>query len=528
MTVTRRTLLTQLGAAGGIGVTYAAMEALGLAMPTPANAENFMLPQGSGNGRSVVVLGAGIAGLVTAYELRRAGYEVTVLEARDRVGGRVWTLRGGDRIEHKGRPFQRAEFGQGLYFNAGAARIPSSHRAILNYARRLRVPMETFVNTNRRAGWDFGGKVRRDGQMVMDLRGRVGELLAKAIDQHALDKEMPKGELELFRQFLAAYAGLGDKGVYTPDGRGGFSVEPGGYAQAPQPLPALGLKELIPSRAVVLPHLFETISDMQPTMLQPVGGMDRIAEALYGQVKASVRLRSPVTAIRRSGDRVRVEHGPGRQMIEADYAVVTLPANLLERIPNDFSPAKKAALKGIPYLPSVKVAFEAPRFWETDEHIYGGLAWTDRLNENLIYPSDSFHSPKGVLVAAYVAGWTNNDNPQKFSSLSHEERLRISRESVEALHPGKARLLSKGVTVGWGMVPWSEGVGALWGAGPGDVAGRGAKYAELLKPEGPIVFAGEHLSYAGLWQEGAALSAHEALKLVAAMAWEKAGKSETA
>jgi monoamine oxidase len=139
----------------------------------------------------------------------------------------------------------------------------------------------------------------------------------------------------------------------------------------------------------------------------------------------------------------------------------------------------------------------------------------------LIYPSDSFHSPKGVLVAAYVAGWTNNDNPQKFSSLSHEERLRISRESVEALHPGKSRLLSKGVTVGWGMVPWSEGVGALWGAGPGDVAGRGAKYAELLKPEGPVVFAGEHLSYAGLWQEGAALSAHEALKLVAAMARER-------
>jgi monoamine oxidase len=528
MTVTRRTLLTQLGAAGGIGVTYAAMEALGLAMPTPASAENFMLAPASGNGRSVVVLGAGIAGLVAAYELRRAGYEVTVLEARDRVGGRVWTVRGGDGIEHEGRPFQRAQFDKGLYFNAGAARIPSSHRAILDYARRLRVPMETFVNTNRRAGWDFGGKVRRDGQMVMDLRGRVGELLAKAIDQHALDKEMPKGELELFRQFLAAYAGLGDKGVYTPDGRGGFSVEPGGYAHAPQPLPALGLKELIPSRAVVLPHLFETISDMQPTMLQPVGGMDRIAEALYGQVKGSVRLRSPVTAIRRSGDRVRVEHGPGRQMIEADHAVVTLPANLLERIPNDFSPAKKAALKGIPYLPSVKVAFEAPRFWETDEHIYGGLAWTDRLNENLIYPSDSFHSPKGVLVAAYVAGWTNNDNPQKFSSLSHEERLRISRESVEALHPGKSRLLSKGVTVAWGMVPWSEGVGALWGAGPGDVAGRGAKYAELLKPEGPIVFAGEHLSYAGLWQEGAALSAHEALKLVAAMAREKAGKSENA
>jgi monoamine oxidase len=71
------------------------------------------------------------------------------------------------------------------------------------------------------------------------------------------------------------------------------------------------------------------------------------------------------------------------------------------------------------------------------------------------------------------------------------------------------------------LTPWSGGVGAIWGpAGAGPVPRHGA-YAELLKPEGPIVFAGEHLSYQGTWQEGAALSAHEALKLVSAMAKEK-------
>jgi monoamine oxidase len=78
--------------------------------------------------------------------------------------------------------------------------------------------------------------------------------------------------------------------------------------------------------------------------------------------------------------------------------------------------------------------------------------------------------------------------------------------------------LTKGVTVGWGLIPYSEGVGAIWPDGPGGNGGRPPEYAELLKPEGPIVFAGEHLSYQGLWQEGAALSAHEAMKLVAAMA----------
>ena len=262
---------------------------------------------------------------------------------------------------------------------------------------------------------------------------------------------------------------------------------------------------------------------MQPTMLQPVGGMDAIAHAIHAEVKSRVRLNAPVTAIRRVGERVRIEHGPGNGSTEADFAIVTLPANLLERIPSDFSAAKKTALKRIDYLPSVKVAFEAPRFWETDNDLFGGLAWTDRLNENVIYPSDGFMSPKGVLVAAYVAGWTNQDNPQRFAALSDAERFRISKESIEALHPGKSQLLSKGVTVGWGLVPFSEGVGALWNEGPGGA--RGQQYAELLKPEGPIYFAGEHLSYVGLWQEGAALSAHEAIKLLQARVAEQGVKS---
>jgi len=518
MTLTRRTLLERIGMIGGVGAAYMAMETMGLAVPTPPGAEDFRLPDTAGNRRSVVILGAGIAGLVSAYELRRAGYDVTVLEARDRIGGRAWTVRGGDRIVQAGRPDQVAGFGDGLYFNAGPARIPSTHRVILGYAQRLGVRLEPFVNVNRSAGWDFGGKVQPERRMVEDMRGHLAELLAKAIDRKALDGVVSADEIAAIRGFLGPYAGIDAKGNYVPGGSSGYSVHGGGYNQEPVPLPALRLKDVAPSPAVTLPYLFEHIWDMQATMLQPVGGMDRIAHAIYDQVKPSVRLGSPVTAIRRSGNRVRIEHGPGRQATDGDYCVCTLGANLLEKIPNDFSPAKKAALKGVNYLPSVKVAFEAPRFWERDDHIYGGLAWTDRANENVIYPADRFGDDRGVLVAAYVAGWTNRDNPQKFAAFSNEERLRVCRDSVEALHPGRSRLLEKGVSVGWGLVPYSEGVGAIWPGGPGGGGARGPQYAELLRPEGPIVFAGEHLSYQGLWQEGAAMSAHEALKLVAAMA----------
>jgi monoamine oxidase len=525
--LTRRRLLYRIGAIGGAGAAYMAMEAMGLAIPTPAGAENFALPAGSGNGKSVVILGAGIAGLVSAYELQQAGYDVTVLEARDRIGGRAWTIRGGDPVVQFGQPMQRAEFDQGLYFNAGAARIPSTHRAILGYARRLGVAMEPFVNANRNAGWDFAGKVQPERRMVYDLHGHIVGLLAKAIDRHALDQVMPKDELAQFRQFLQFYGGLDDKGVYHNLGSSGFSTEGGGYNQAPVPLPALSLRETLPSPAIGLPQIFEAIPDMQATMLQPVGGMDRIAYAIFDQVKPRVRLRAPVTAIRRAGNRVRIEHGS--TMTEADYCVCTLPLTILKRTENDFSAAKKAAIAGAPgYLHSVKVGMEAPRFWETDDSVYGGLAWTDRKNENVIYPSHDFNQPKGVLVGAYVAGWTNRDNPDAFAALSNEEQFRIVRESIEALHPGKSQLLSKPVTVRWGATPYSEGVTANWPGGPGGGADRPPLYQELLKPEGPIVFAGEHLSYQPAWQEGAALSAHEALKLLRSMAAERTGTSAAA
>jgi monoamine oxidase len=517
MSISRREILMRVGAVGGAGATFAAMQMLGLTAATPTSAAEFALPSGSGRGKSVVVLGAGIAGLVAAYELKLGGYDVTVLEARDRVGGRAWTVRGGERIEHVGKAPQMASLSAGLYFNAGAARIPSSHHAILGYARRLDVPMEAFVNSSRATGWDFNGKVVPGRRMMNDLNGRIGELLAKAIDVHALDAAMPKDELGAFRAFLAAYASLDDKGALTAQQSSGFSDWPGGYDDPGAVLPPLSLKELLPSQAVTLPYVFEQILDMQPTLLQPVGGMDRIAEALHQEVRSNVRLGQPVSAIRREGDRVRIEHGS--QVTRADYCVCTLPANLLARIPNDFSAAKQAALKDVPYLKSAKVAFEAPRFWETDEQIYGGLAWTDRLNENLIYPSDRFNSPRGVLVGAYVAGWTHNDTPDSFTRLPFEEQIRISRESVEALHPGKSRLLEKPLVTNWGQIAYSEGVGAVgpdWGP-----QRRGQRYAELLKPEGPIFFAGEHLSYVGLWQEGAALSAHEAIRLLQSMAAEK-------
>ncbi|MBX3561369.1 MAG: FAD-dependent oxidoreductase [Sphingomonas sp.] len=492
------------------------MQAMGLIHAPPASARPFALPPGSGRGRSVVVLGAGIAGLVAAYELDRAGWDVTVLEARERIGGRVWTVRGGDRIVQTGREDQICRFDEGLHFEAGAARIPHSHHVILGYARALGVPIEVMVNANRAARCHYAGRNFSARQIHNDFRGRFSELLAKAVDRGALDQEMSAGEKSAMRQFIALFGNVGRDGAYIPAGRSGYDELPGGYRTAGRATEALSLAELtaLPITAI-LPLAFEEAFDQQAPMFQPVGGMDRIADALHERVRARVRLNSPVLEIRRRSQGVRILHGPGRRAIDADYCVCTLPLNLLQRIPNDFSAAKQAAIRDIPYFPTGKVAFESARFWE-QEGVYGGVGWTDQPNENVIYPSGGWHGEKGVLIAAYILGLSGPNRPQEFTDMSHEDRFRMCREAVERMHPGHGGNLVKPVTVAWALSPWSEGVGPVHpdlAAGP-----RGARYEELLRPEGPIVFAGEHLSYLIFWQEGAALSAHGAMEMLTEMA----------
>src|SRR5262245_14621958 len=112
------------GRAGRSRATYLTMQAMGL-LGMDAVAEPLALEPGTHHGTKVVVLGAGMAGLSAAYELAKAGYECAVLEARDRVGGRTWTIRRGTTLELTDGSRQVCDFDDGLYWNAGPARLPS-------------------------------------------------------------------------------------------------------------------------------------------------------------------------------------------------------------------------------------------------------------------------------------------------------------------------------------------------------------------------------------------------------------------
>src|SRR5213083_318235 len=99
MSLTRRQFLTRVARAGGYSATFAAMQSLAL-LPAAASSPSVLdLPPDIGKGVRVIILGAGISGLVSAYEMGKAGYQCTVLEARDRPGGRNWTVRNGTTVE---------------------------------------------------------------------------------------------------------------------------------------------------------------------------------------------------------------------------------------------------------------------------------------------------------------------------------------------------------------------------------------------------------------------------------------------
>src|SRR3954465_1021608 len=156
----RRDLLSLIGAVSGSAAMYHAMTSLGFA--SDSGYKGPIRLEGDPKGASVLILGAGLAGMSAALELRKAGYKVEVLEFNGRPGGRNWTLRGGDRFTELGGISQTCEFEQGLYINPGPWRIPYHHHAVLDYCKRLGVALEPLIQQNHtallQAHKNLGGK----------------------------------------------------------------------------------------------------------------------------------------------------------------------------------------------------------------------------------------------------------------------------------------------------------------------------------------------------------------------------------
>ena len=508
MGMSRRQFVRRVSVGGGTGAAYSAMMALGLLAPSTASAGPPALPADAGRGAHVVVLGAGMAGLVSAYELERAGFRVTVLEARTRVGGRSWSIRGGDRIEMIGEPDQIAGFSEGLYMNAGPARLPSHHQGMLGYAKALGVPLEVEVNASRSALLPSpGGGAIQQRQAANDTRGYVSELLARALNKGALDADLTMEDRQRLVDFLKLYGDLKPDFAYRGSERSGYAVTPGAGDQVGRGRDPISLSDLLRHDQLAT-IVFEDNIVMQATMFQPVGGMDRIPAAVARAIRSPIHLGAEVQTIR--GD----EHGVSvtwrrradgaQRLVQADYAVVTIPLPVLARIDTNLSAPVKAAVAGSVYDHANKLGFEAPRFWERQQ-IYGGVSFTGGDNGLVWYPSAGMHTERGMLLAVYNTGRM----AEAFAARPLPEQIARARAAVEAIHPGDGASLGSPVAINWRKIPYNLGPWLHWGVEGGEASVNDpAAYALLNRPDGRIYLSGAHLSQLPSWQEGAVLAAH--------------------
>ncbi len=541
MGVSRRDFLMRVGQAGGYSAAFMAMQGLGLMEAHAFQSSEIQAAPGSGKGIKVAILGAGIAGMATGYELRALGYDCTIIEARSRPGGRNWSVRNGSEVKLVGEPLQTCSWSKDFYQNVGPARLPSIHKHILAYCKKLGVDLQVEVNVTTSEFLDNPNAADTQPMLYRrvqnDTRGHVSELLAKCINQGGLDQDISKDDKDRMLSFLRVYGQLDSAGKYTGSSRAGYSQWPGAGNDTGV------LEKPIDMHTLLNDNFWQGMLateayDMQATMFQPVGGMDRIPYAFAKSLGPMIKFNSPITEIRKTAKGVKIGYTQNGvpKTIEADYCICALPLNIMKDIPNDCSAPYQKVFAECSYAGSYKLAWESRRFWEQDYNIYGGQEFISDGPSPIWFPSWGFFTDRGIVLSGYT-----DESRSAFGKMTIAEKSEASRQSIERLHPGHGHELEKPIYVGWSKVPYNMGSwirsygggessfgggggGGNRGGGGGE-GGRGSAspgYETIIKPDGRIIFAGDHCTHVVAWQEGASLSALQAVQQLVDMHKEMA------
>lgn len=445
--------------------------------------------------KRVIIIGAGMAGLVAGYELARAGHDPLILEAQNRVGGRVYTLR---------------TFAPGLYAEAGAMRIPRVHDLTLGYVEHFGLPLRPFMMGNPRGLVHVGGK-----RLTAEQAGMAPDELGFPVAEH----ERGHSHLDLWdaaTRELRAWLEADEEAGWERIRReyDGFTIreflEARGFSEGA--IEMYGVMNFVESgiNNAVMEEFREDFGKAYEDMQEIVGGSDNLPNAFYRQIPERIRFGAEVHAIDQDPDGVTVHFKTeaGRYAERGDYAIVTLPFSVLRQVEvlAPFSHEKQRAIRQLNYAASTKVLFQVrERIWETDDGIYGGATVTDLPIRRMNYPTPNPDDPRGVLLASYT--W--DQDAARWGAMDEETRLEEALDDVARIHPRIRDVYEGGASHAWYNDRYANGAFAMFEAGQ-----QTQLQADIVKPEGRIHFAGEHCSLYHAWIQGALESGLRAARAI--------------
>lgn len=440
----------------------------------------------AGRPRKIVVLGAGLAGLSAAYELDRAGHDVTLLEARLRPGGRVETW--------------RQPFSDGLYADVGASTLPSNHDYTLGYIERFGLELDPWFRPELK-GLDYiyylrGQRFRgvpeswpldfAPGEEELGLAGMVTRYFMEPLKQMGdpTDPAWPPASLAGYDDLTVAEM-MRERGA-SPAAVLALSLR---YFLD---LPADGIEKT--SALWLLRDA--TLSPGGTKIHRIKGGMDLLPRAFAERLQEKIFYGAPVVRIEQTPDRVEIvfRQGGSHQRLAADYAVSTIPFPVLREIEVSpaFSEGKNGAIAEIPYASVTKIYLQARRRYWMEEGMTG-FASTDLPIKYVFNPTPGVITPRGLLEC-YISGPPGD----VAGALGEEERIRFALEHVDKVFPGIHDHVEGGVSKCWKEDPWARGAYAYYR--PGQML---TVMPHVAKPEGRVYFAGDHTSPWPHWMQGA-------------------------
>lgn len=440
--------------------------------------------------KHIVIVGAGMAGLVAGSLLKESGHNITILEANDRIGGRVYTM--------------RSPFSKGLFFNAGPMRIPHVHALTLSYIKKFNLPLNVFINRNPMdLLYANGIKARLEmyeqnpGILNFPVqpneRGKSAEELLLGALQPFIDfinKDPVRNWAVLERHYRKYSFGFVLNSYFSVG-----AIDMIGVLLDLEAFMGMSFTEVL--RELIILTLGGTYYEIS-------GGMDRLPKAFLPQLKNDIHLHQKMTGIIQGTNSVTIQltHQQTNEQssITGDIAIVTIPYSVMRFVKvepfHSFSYFKRRAIRELNYMAATKIAIEfKSRFWERAGQM-GGKTITDQPIRFTYLPSHGIGtSGPAILIASYT--WA--DEAHIWDSQPEELRIHYALRNLTDIYGDIVYSeFVAGASYSWALDPYASGGFSFFEPGQ-----ETELFPGTISPEGRVHFAGEHTSKTRTWIQGA-------------------------